>query len=165
MKAIIITNDRDDTGALGLKIVPEGANDRTLMQLLERQYPMIHRSADDESLKVPIASPDIVEYPVSPSLSMSLCSSWAIEPAVTVTVRSDPWRFSSLRGTELRISRPDEWEVIYLVANGRRVPEGAACDIYPGTVVEVTAKNRSARPAVLTAVLGAPGLSSKDRGE
>jgi hypothetical protein len=161
MKAIIITNDRDDTCALRLKIVSEGANDRTLMRLLERQYPMIYRIADD-ALEVPIGSP---EHPASPSSSMTLCSSCEIEPAITVAVRSDPWSFAPLKGAELRISRSDEWEVIRLVINGREVPEGAACDVYPGAVVEVIAKNRSARPTVLTAVLGAPGLSSNDRSE
>ena len=163
MKAFI-TNDRDDTGFLRLKLLPEGANDRTLMRLLERQYPMICRESS-ETLDVPIASPDILECPASPSSSMTLCSSCEIEPATTVSVRSDPWRFAPLREVELRILQPDAWEVIQLVINGRGVPEGAPCAVYPGTVVEVSAKNRSSRPAVLTAVLGASGLSSNARGE
>jgi hypothetical protein len=159
MKAII-TYDRDDTGSLKLRILSEGANDRTLMLLLERQYPMVHRPSgttdptiEPEFLEVPIASSEILEYPASPLSSLSIGSPFEVEPANTVVIRLDPWRYALLRDAKLQISRPDEWAAISLVINGRKVPDGAPCDVYPGTRVELTATNCSNRPAVLTASL------------
>lgn len=151
MKAIIV-NDQDATGALRLKILAEGANDRTLLQLLEQQYPMTHR-LDSESLEVPIASPKILECPVSPLPVMPLTPAFEIKSNFTVTCIFDPWGYAPLRGVKLQVSQPDVWEVVSLAVNGRKVPDGAVCDVYPGQQVELRVKNRSDHAAFFVACL------------
>ncbi len=55
MKAVI-TNE-GNSEQLTLKLVSEGANDRTLMSMLAKQYPAI-RIQDRDSIEVPILSRD-----------------------------------------------------------------------------------------------------------
>jgi hypothetical protein len=166
MKALIEYDN--DTGSLKLRLLSEGSNDRTLLLLLEKQYPMVHRSsrvgitdprAAPESLEVPVASPEILEYPAAPSLSMLLDSSCEVGTGGSVLVRTAPWRYAPLKGAKLRITQPAEWIITSLVINGRAVTdvtERSQYDIYPETIVELTVRNCSDHPAVLTAFLEDP---------
>jgi hypothetical protein len=153
MKAII-TNDQDDVSNLKLRLVSEGANDKTLMLLLEQQYPIMHRFGD--YLEVPIASQETIDLPVAPGGAMELRSDVDVAHTTTVQVKSDPWKYAAIRGATLRISRPSDWLVNLLTVNGRKVLDGDArpgvikgwmaddmppvvFNVYPGTIVAITA--------------------------
>lgn len=141
MKAII-TNDQGNVSALKLRLQAEGANDRTLMLLLELQYPMIHRTGCaggslPDALEVPVASPGILQLPAGSRLD--LCSSPGLEIAgnTTVAIRSDPWEHATMSGARLRIQDPGDWEVVHLILNGRSVPPDGAHDVHPGAIAEL----------------------------
>jgi hypothetical protein len=146
MKAVI-TNDQGNQSLLKLRLVAEGANDRTLMLLLELQYPMIQRlhsnsgtspGALPESVEVPIAHPN--ENHLSQEAVLPLYSGVAIKYGDTWSVRSDPWEHSSLLGVKLWILEPLEWEILHMTINGRYTQGGGPWDIHLGAYVELTVK-------------------------
>jgi hypothetical protein len=141
MKAVI-TNDQGNVHALKLRLVAEGANDRTLMLLLELQYPRIYRISNSgnlpESLEIPVASSEDLPSQEARSLSLSLCSGYGLNEGSTVIVRTDPWDHPILVGARLILEDSQEWDVHSLVINGRGVPAGQPCDVHPGAIVELT---------------------------
>lgn len=143
MKAII-TNDQGNVSALKLRLVAEGANDRTLMLLLELQYPMIHRISNSgnlpESLEIPVGLPAVL--PSQVECALSLCSEAEINEGSRVVVTSNPWDHPALAGARLRLQDPQEWEVSCLVINGRAVSAEQPYDVLPGSIVALTVYRR-----------------------
>ncbi len=140
MKAVI-TQDGDGVGKLELRLVSEGANDRTLMRMLERQYPMIRRdhANSNETLIVPIADVGILDLPIMGSLGIS-SSEVRLRNGQEVRMTSDPWSGRPLRGASLHVRHPGDWEIGALEINGRPVPHAGQFDLLPGAIVEVTAR-------------------------
>lgn len=138
MKAVI-TNDQDNASDLKLRLVPEGANDRTLMLLLELQYPMIQRQQTGD-LEIPIATPQLL--PLIRATSMPLCFEISEEQlnCKSFIHTSDPWGYAAVIGAKLRVLRPEDWEVDFMSINGRYVPIDQPCDVLPGAVVRLTVK-------------------------
>jgi hypothetical protein len=143
MKAVF-TNDQGNVNSLKLRLVAEGANDRTLMLLLELQYPMIHRILSSgnlpESLEIPVGLPAVL--PSQVVCSLSLCSDCEVTEGEGVTVRCDPWEHPTLAGARLRLQDPQEWDVSRLVINGRVISAEQAYTVHPGSIVELTVYRR-----------------------
>jgi hypothetical protein len=153
MKAVI-ANDQNDLSLLKLRLIAEGANDRTLMLLLELQYPMVHRLPD--YLEVPIACPNGGELTQEPVLPLCFGAFGEVDrDLVTVTIRSDPWAHSSLMGARLWILQQpqgylvpspqqdwkvQDWKVLSMAVNGRSVQLDTPCDVHPGAIVELIVK-------------------------
>ncbi len=154
MKAII-TNDQGNVSALKLRLVAEGANDRTLMLLLELQHPMIYRQAHvpnnpylPEALEIPIVTPQMLPLPEASVMTLCFKTCFEINGEVRQgcgfgdvwTHTSDPWECATLTGAKLRVLHPQDWEVQTLTVNGRDVPVSQPCTVPPGGLVALTVK-------------------------
>lgn len=153
MKAIIITSDDVDGSGHGdakikdlkLRLVAEGANDRTLMRMLEAQHPSILRLREGSEirLEIPIVSREIFDLPRVEAQQIS--SGTLIPHGQALIVTSDPW-IGAPSYVTLRVANPDSWTIEDVLVNGRTVCHAAPFDhttpfhVYPGTIVQVTAK-------------------------
>lgn len=133
MKAVI-TNE-GNSEQLTLKLVSEGANDRTLMSMLAKQYPAI-RIQDRDSIEVPILSRDAL---VAESVNDLLIESDVeIVEGLRATITSLPWSGEFVNGdAKIYVDNPRYWNIVEFQVDGR-LTDHEAFGLYPGSISKIT---------------------------
>ncbi len=133
MKAVI-TNE-GNSEQLTLKLVSEGANDRTLMSMLAKQYTAI-RIQDRDSIEVPILSRDAL---VAASVDDLLIESDVeIVEGLRATIISLPWSGEFVNGdAKIYVDNPRYWNIVEFQVDGRST-DHEAFGLYPGSISKIT---------------------------
>lgn len=124
---------------LKLRIAGEGVNDRTLMGMLERQYPTI--ITHNNELEIPLEA----WVDTDPFLHEMKVEAEEIKAPYDTVIRltSGPWRGNILRNAVIKLDcPPGAWRIERVQVCGRQLM-GDTFDLLPGMIVAIEARSTS----------------------